>query len=64
MHTAPKQSAKLFLQSSELGLAGEGWGSPNSDEGAYTVVLYTRVYKYFVVKCPSQSLIFLFMGFV
>ncbi len=25
----------------------QGWGSPNSNEGTYTVVLY--IYKYFVV---------------
>ncbi len=25
----------------------KGWGSPNSNEGTYTVVLY--IYKYFVV---------------
>jgi hypothetical protein len=55
-----RQSAKPFLQSSELGLpqplpAGEcehtrwrkrGWESPNSDEGTYTVVLLK--YTYFV----------------
>ena len=42
-----RQSAKLFLQSSELGLPHpltrkqvRGWGSPSSDEGTYTVVLY------------------------
>ncbi len=41
-----RQSAKPFLQSSILGpphpvklLAGEGVGSPNSDEGTDTVVL-------------------------
>ncbi len=28
-------------------LRERGWGSPNSDEGTYTVVLY--IYKYFVV---------------
>ncbi len=27
-------------------LAGKGWGSPNSNEGTYTVVLY--LYAYFV----------------
>ncbi len=27
----------------------KGWGSPNSNEGTYTVVLY--IYKYFVVYC-------------
>jgi hypothetical protein len=27
--------------------AGEGWGSPNSDKGTYTVVLY--IYLYFVL---------------
>ena len=50
-----RQSAKPFLQSSELGpphpvklLAGEGVGSPSSDEGTDTVVLY--VYMYFVVQ--------------
>ncbi len=26
-----------------------GWGSPNSDEGTYTVVLIYTVYKYFVM---------------
>jgi hypothetical protein len=26
----------------------KGWGSPNSNEGTYTVVLY--IYKYFVVS--------------
>ncbi len=71
MEAQSKQSAKLFLQSSELGLpqpltpwrvcpctpppvmgggahslAREGWESPNSDEGTYTVVLF--IYKYFV----------------
>jgi hypothetical protein len=42
-----RQSAKLFLQSSELGLPHpltrkqvRGCGSPSSDEGTYTVVLY------------------------
>jgi hypothetical protein len=71
--TGDWQSAKLYLQSSELGLphplsrrrvhpplwffgsVGEdthacgrgGWGSPKSDEGTCTVVLY--IYKYFVV---------------
>ncbi len=29
-------------------LAGEGWGSPNSDEGIYTVVHY--MYKYFRIR--------------
>jgi hypothetical protein len=60
------QSAKRFLQSSELGLPHpltrrrvcppspfqsrwmglreRGWGSPNSDVGTYTVVLY--LYRY------------------
>ncbi len=34
-------------------LAGEGLGSPNSDEGIYTVVLY--LYKYFVAAGnPNQ----------
>jgi hypothetical protein len=28
-------------------LRERGWGSPNSDEGTYTVVLY--IYKYFVL---------------
>jgi hypothetical protein len=44
--TEYRQSAKPFLQSSELGpphpvklLAGEGVGSPNSDKGTDTVVL-------------------------
>jgi hypothetical protein len=57
-----RQSAKLSLQSSELGLPhplsrrqvcpppfgpGErGWESPNFDERTYTVVIY--IYKYFV----------------
>jgi hypothetical protein len=27
----------------------KGWGSPNSNEGTYTVVLY--IYKYFVILC-------------
>jgi hypothetical protein len=66
-----RQSAKLFLQSSELGLpqpltrrrvcpppsvpgvgphslAREGWESPSSDEGTYTVVLF--IYMYFVIS--------------
>ncbi len=67
--TQSRQSAKLFLQSSELGLpnpspSGEcapppfgpggggwihsqgerGWGSPNSDEGTNTVVLFINTY--------------------
>jgi hypothetical protein len=71
MRAQSTQSAKLFLQSSELGLPQpltprqvcppplprfwreghtrwreRGWGSPNSDEGTYTVVLFT--YTYFV----------------
>ncbi len=29
-------------------LLERGWGSPNSDEGTYTVVLYIYVYRYFV----------------
>ena len=45
-----RQSAKLFLQSSDgtlpHSLAGDGVGSPNSDEGTDTVVL--QVYMYFV----------------
>jgi hypothetical protein len=47
-----RQSAKLFLQSSKLGLPHpltrkqvRGWGSPSSDEGTYTVVLYTYARK-------------------
>ncbi len=56
-----RQSAKLFLQSSELGphpplIRGKGhtrwgergWESPNSDEGTYTVVLYINICMYFV----------------
>ncbi len=45
-----KQRAKLFLQSSELGLTQpltrwreRGWKSSNSDEGTYTVVLFIYV---------------------
>ncbi len=54
-----RQSTKLFLKSSELGLphpfgswgrahslGGEGVGDPNSNEGTYTVVL--SVFTYFV----------------
>jgi hypothetical protein len=47
-----RQSARLFLQSSELGLPHpltrkqvRGWGSPSSDEGTYTVVLYIYARK-------------------
>ena len=47
-----RQSAKLFLQSSELELPHpltrkqvRGWGSPSSDEGTYTVVLYIYARK-------------------
>jgi hypothetical protein len=52
-------SAKLFLQSSELGLPQpltrkrvahwreRGWKSPNSNDGTYTVILF--VYAYFVI---------------
>jgi hypothetical protein len=29
----------------------KGWGSPNSNEGTYTVVLY--IYKYFVVSAKE-----------
>jgi hypothetical protein len=29
----------------------KGWGSPNSNEGTYTVVLY--IYKYFVLRLLS-----------
>jgi hypothetical protein len=31
----------------------KGWGSPNSNEGTYTVVLY--IYKYFVFQTVSSS---------
>jgi hypothetical protein len=30
----------------------KGWGSPNSNEGTYTVVLY--IYKYFVLSPFSR----------
>jgi hypothetical protein len=78
-----RQSAKLFLLSSDLGLPQpltrrrvcyppppavlgggahsleRGVGSPNSDEGTYTVVLF--IYTYFVVqrklKCLATGLL-------
>ncbi len=31
----------------------KGWGSPNSNEGTYTVVLY--IYKYFVGDCNLKN---------
>ncbi len=37
-------------------LRERGWGSPNSDEGTYTVVLY--VYKYFVLGTLQVNYIF------
>ncbi len=37
-----------------------GWGSPNSDEGTYTVVLF--IYKYFVnQRLLSTPLIYVFL---
>jgi hypothetical protein len=43
----------------------KGWGSPNSNEGTYTVVLY--IYKYFVefglkTQIPSLLVIFVWGG--
>jgi hypothetical protein len=76
-----RQSAKLFIQSSELGLpqpltrrrvcplppvlGGEGhtrlrercWGSPNSDEGTYTVVLFIYMYIVQLTLCSFPSLL-------
>ncbi len=56
-----RQSAKFFLQPSELGLPRpltkrrvRGWESPNSDEGTYTVVLF--IYTYFVHTSGHYSM--------
>ncbi len=57
-----RQSAKLFLQSSELGLPQpltrwreRGRESPNSDEGTYTVVLFIhKVRLYTCVLCDTN----------
>jgi hypothetical protein len=38
----------------------KGWGSPNSNEGTYTVVLY--IYKYFVVLHDLAILELLFLA--
>jgi hypothetical protein len=35
----------------------KGWGSPNSNEGTYTVVLY--IYKYFVEEVLLMSYLLL-----
>jgi hypothetical protein len=38
----------IWFRGGAHSLAGEGWGSPNSDEVAYTVVFF--IYTYFVAQ--------------
>jgi hypothetical protein len=63
MYPESRQSAKFFLKSSELGLPqpltrrrvwGEGWESPNSDEGTYS--LYIRTLGMYLMSISSPSM--------
>ncbi len=40
----------LFLGVGHTRLRERAWGSPNSDEGTYTMVLYMYIYVYFVAR--------------